>query len=50
MADDMINKSHKMDSGFYLNQLDELKKNIISIGGKSQKTLLLVFICPVGFG
>ena len=41
MANDMINKSRKIDSGFYLNQLDELKEKLIQLEEKRQKTLLL---------
>lgn len=41
MADDMIRKSQKTESGFYLNQLESLKKIIMQQEKKKQKTLLL---------
>lgn len=41
MADDMIRKSQKTESGFYLNQLESLKKIIMQQEKKEQKTLLL---------
>ena len=41
MVDNMIRNSHKMESGFYLNQFDLLKEQINQLEEKSQKTLLL---------
>ena len=37
MADDMIRNSHKMESGFYLNQLDVLKEHINQLEEKVKK-------------
>ena len=41
MADDMIRKSQKTESGFYLNQWESLKNIIMQQEKKEQKTLLL---------
>ena len=41
MANDMIRKSQKTESGFYLNQWENLKKTIIQLENTEQKTLLL---------
>ena len=41
MADDMIRNSAQPESGFYLNQLESLKKTIDQGEEKGQKTLLL---------
>ena len=41
MADDMILNSQKVESGFYLNQLDVLNEQIKLLEEKGQKTLLL---------
>jgi len=41
MVDDLIKKSNHEDSGFYLNQYDELKAKIETLESKGQKTLLI---------
>ena len=41
MANDMIQNSHKVESGFYLNQWDMLYEQIKQLEEKCQKTLLL---------
>jgi len=41
MVNDMIQKSNKPKSGFYLNNLDELTKNLIELDEKGEKTLLI---------
>lgn len=41
MVNDMIQKSNKPKSGFYLNNLDELAKNLIELDIKGEKTLLI---------
>ena len=41
MVDDLIAKSKNSDSGFYLNNLDELAKKIINLDKKGQKILLI---------
>ena len=41
MANDMIRRSQKTESGFYLNQWENLKKTITQLEKSEQKTLLL---------
>jgi hypothetical protein len=41
MVDDLIGKSKNSDSGFYLNNLDELAKKLINLDKKGQKILLI---------
>ena len=41
MVNDMIQKSNKPKNGFYLNNLDELAKNLIELDKKGEKTLLI---------
>ena len=41
MVDDLIKKSNNSDSGFYLNNLDELAKKLINLDNKGQKILLI---------
>lgn len=41
MVDDLIKKSNKKDSGFYLNNLDELAEKLVNLNKKNQKTLLI---------
>jgi len=41
MADDLIKKSGQPDSGFYLNNYDELLKKLAELKSKKQKTILL---------
>lgn len=41
MANDMVCNSRHEESGFYLNQWDKLKENIIQLEEKGKKTLLL---------
>ncbi|MDG1039929.1 MAG: acyl transferase [Polaribacter sp.] len=41
MVDDLIKKSNKPESGFYLNNLDELAKKLIDLDQKGQKILLI---------
>lgn len=41
MVNDMIQKSNKPKNGFYLNNLDELAKNLIELDEKGEKTLLI---------
>ena len=41
MVDDLIKKSNKKESGFYLNNLDELAEKLINLNQKNQKTLLI---------
>jgi hypothetical protein len=41
MVDDLIAKSKNSDSGFYLNNLDELAKKLINLDKKGQKILLI---------
>ena len=41
MVDDLIKKSNNSESGFYLNNLDELAKKLINLDNKGQKTLLI---------
>lgn len=41
MVNDLIKKSNKPESGFYLNNLDELAKKLIEIDKKGNKTLLI---------
>ena len=40
MADDMIRNSHKMESGFYLNQLDVLKEHINQLEEKVKNIVI----------
>jgi phenylacetate-coenzyme A ligase PaaK-like adenylate-forming protein len=41
MVDDLIKKSKQPESGFYLNNLDELAKKLTELDKKGQKTLLI---------
>lgn len=41
MANDLINKSKRPESGFYLNNLEELANTIQTLEAKQQKTLLI---------
>lgn len=41
MVDDLIKKSNHSDSGFYLNNLDELATKLIDLDKKGQKILLI---------
>jgi phenylacetate-coenzyme A ligase PaaK-like adenylate-forming protein len=41
MVDDLIAKSKNTDSGFYLNNLDELAEKLINLDKKGQKILLI---------
>lgn len=41
MVDDLIKKSKHTESGFYLNNLDELAKKLIELDKKDQKVLLI---------
>ena len=41
MVDDLITKSKNSESGFYLNNIDELAKKLIYLEEKGQKTLLI---------
>jgi phenylacetate-coenzyme A ligase PaaK-like adenylate-forming protein len=41
MVDDLIGKSKNSESGFYLNNLDELAKKLINLDKKEQKILLI---------
>jgi hypothetical protein len=41
MVDDLIKKSDHSESGFYLNNLDELAKKLIELDKKGQKVLLI---------
>jgi phenylacetate-coenzyme A ligase PaaK-like adenylate-forming protein len=41
MVDDLITKSKNSESGFYLNNLDELAKKLINLDKKGQKILLI---------
>ena len=41
MVNDMIARSKHLESGFYLNNLDELKKVLIKLDSRSKKVLLL---------
>ena len=41
MVDDLIRKSKNIESGFYLNNLDELAKKLIELDKKEQKVLLI---------
>lgn len=41
MVDDLIRKSNNIESGFYLNNLDELAKKLIELDKKGQKVLLI---------
>ena len=41
MTNDMIHKSHQVESGFYLDQWETLKEKITQLEVKGQKTLLL---------
>ena len=41
MVDDLIKKTNNPESGFYLNNLDELAKKLIELESKGQKVLLM---------
>ena len=41
MVDDLIAKSNNQESGFYLNNLDELAKKLFSLDKRGQKVLLI---------
>jgi len=41
MVDDLINKSKNPESGFYLNNIEELAKKLTELDKKGQKTLLI---------
>lgn len=41
MVNDLIEKSNQAESGFYLNNLDDLAKTLIQLEAKKQKTLLI---------
>ena len=41
MADYLIKKTERLESGFYLNDWNALRKNIIELENKGQKTILL---------
>ncbi|NRD19152.1 acyl transferase [Winogradskyella eckloniae] len=41
MVNDLIEKSNQTESGFYLNNLDDLANTLKSLEGKQQKTLLI---------
>ncbi|WP_298779689.1 acyl transferase [uncultured Polaribacter sp.] len=41
MVNDLISKSNNSESGFYLNNLDELAKKLINLDRKGQKILLI---------
>ena len=41
MVDDLIRKSKNIESGFYLDNLEELTKKLIELDKKGQKTLLI---------
>ena len=41
MVDDLIKKSKKSKSGFYLHNLDELAKNLVDLDKKGEKVLLI---------
>ena len=41
MVNDMINQSHHPESGFYLNNLSELKSKLIDLNSRGQKVLLI---------
>ena len=41
MVDDLIRKSKNKESGFYLNNIEELAKKLIELDKKGQKTLLI---------
>lgn len=41
MVNDLINKSENIESGFYLNNLDELTKKLIELDTNGQKILLI---------
>ena len=41
MVDDLIKKSNNTESGFFLNNLDELAQKLIKLTKKGQKTLLI---------
>lgn len=41
MVNDLINKSNNPNSGFYLNNIDELAKKLHQLEAKKQKTLLI---------
>ena len=41
MVDDLIKKSKKIESGFYLDNIEELAKKLIELDEKGEKTLLI---------
>ena len=41
MVDDLIRKTNKKESGFYLNNLDELSNKLISLDRKGEKIILI---------
>jgi len=41
MVDDLIRKSKNQESGFYLNNLDEIAQKLLKLDQKKQKTLLI---------
>ena len=41
MVDDLIKRSEHIESGFYLNNLEELAKKLVALDEKGQKTLLI---------
>lgn len=41
MVDDLIQKSNQSDSGFYLNNLEELSEKLIQLDAQGQKVLLI---------
>ena len=41
MVDDLINKSKNTESGFFLNNIEELAKKLLELDKKGQKTLLI---------
>ncbi|MCL7762157.1 acyl transferase [Polaribacter sp. Z014] len=41
MVDDLIKKSNNSESGFYLNNIEELAKKLVELDKKGQKTLLI---------
>lgn len=41
MVDDLIRKSNNLDSGFYLNNLDELAKKLVELNESNKKVLLI---------
>lgn len=41
MVNDLVNKSNRPESGFYLNNLEELSNTLIKLESKRQKTILI---------